>query len=70
VQIVVEDDGAGLSDGRHSEKNSTESGFGLFSIRERMSDLSGSLKIESHPGRGVRAILTAPLKPGDCVEMS
>ena len=70
VQIVVEDDGAGLSDGRHSEKNSTESGFGLFSIRERMSDLSGSLEIESHPGRGVRATLTAPLKLGDCVEMS
>jgi PAS domain S-box-containing protein len=64
IQIVVEDDGVGLTDGRHSEKNNTESGFGLFSIKERMSDLGGSLEIESHPGRGVRAILTAPLEPG------
>jgi signal transduction histidine kinase len=65
IQIVVADDGVGLADGRHPEKDSTESGFGLFSIKERMSDLSGSLEIESHPGRGVRAILTAPLESSD-----
>jgi len=65
VQIVVEDDGAGMADGRQPEKDNAEGGFGLFSIRERMSDLSGSLEIESHPGRGVRAILTAPLESGD-----
>jgi signal transduction histidine kinase len=43
--------------------DTTEKGFGLFSIKERMSDLSGSLEIESHPGQGVRVILTAPLEP-------
>jgi signal transduction histidine kinase len=64
VQIVVEDDGVGLADGRRPEMDATESGFGLFSIKERMSDLSGSLEIESHCGRGVRAILTAPLELG------
>ena len=64
VQIVVEDDGVGLADDRHPEKDSTEGGFGLFSIKERMSDLGGSLKIESHPRRGVRVTLTAPLEPG------
>ena len=61
IQIVVEDNGAGLSDGRHPD--TLEGGFGLFSIEERISDLGGSLEIESHPGRGVRAILTAPLEP-------
>ena len=65
VQIVVEDDGAGFADSRTPDKDSTESGFGLFSIKERMSDLNGSLEIESHPWQGVRAILTAPLEPGD-----
>jgi signal transduction histidine kinase len=65
VQIVVEDDGVGLADGMHPEKDTAEGGFGLFSIKERMSDLNGSFEIESHPGRGVRAILTAPLEPGD-----
>ncbi len=63
VQIVVEDDGVGLADGRHPEMDTNESGFGLFSIKERMSGLSGSLEIESHPGRGVKAILTALLEP-------
>jgi len=64
IRIVVEDDGVGLTDSRHPDKDTAESGFGLFSIRERMSDIGGSLEIESHPGRGVRAILTAPLEPG------
>jgi signal transduction histidine kinase len=35
-------------------------GFGLFSIEERMAALGGSLEIISGPGRGCRAILTAP----------
>lgn len=65
IQIVVEDDGVGLTDGKHPKKDSTESGFGLFSIEERMSDLNGSLEIESHAGQGFKAILTAPLKSGD-----
>jgi len=64
IRIIVEDDGAGMADDKHPEKDSTEGGFGLFSIKERMSDLGGSLKIEGHPGRGVRVILTAPLEPG------
>ena len=46
------------------EKDSADGGFGLFSIEERMSDLGGSLEIESHHGQGVRAILTAPLESG------
>jgi signal transduction histidine kinase len=62
VQIVIEDDGVGLANSMQPENNIAEGGFGLFSIEERMSDLSGSLEIESHPGRGVRAILTVPLE--------
>jgi signal transduction histidine kinase len=64
IRIIVEDDGTGMADGRHPEKDSSEGGFGLFSIKERMSDLGGSLKLESHPGRGVRVTLTAPLESG------
>jgi signal transduction histidine kinase len=65
AQVIVEDDGVGLADGMHPENDTaSDGGFGLFSIRERVSDLGGSLEIESHPGRGVRAILTAPLEPG------
>ena len=64
ARIVVEDDGVGLSGVTVPDRDGSEAGFGLFSIRERMSDLGGSLVIESLPGRGVRAILTALLEPG------
>ena len=61
VQIIVEDDGVGLVDGKIPAKT-TEAGFGLFSIEERMKDIGGSLTLESLPGKGVRATLIAPLE--------
>ncbi len=63
VQIVVEDDGVGLARDQLPEKKTGEGGFGLFSIKERMTDIGGSFEIESSPGQGVRAILSAPLEP-------
>lgn len=44
------------------EKKTAEAGFGLFSIEERINDIGGSLELESLPGKGVRATLTAPLE--------
>ena len=38
------------------------SGFGLFSIRERMEHFGGNLDVESKPGQGTRITLTMPLK--------
>ena len=43
--------------------------FGLFSIRERMQALGGSLELESADGKGTRATLVLPLgvaEAGDC----
>ena len=37
-------------------------GFGLFGIRERLSQLGGSLEIDSSPGQGCRSLLHAPLQ--------
>lgn len=60
LQLTVEDDGIGfdpdvvIADGKHE-------GFGLFSIRERMTDMGGTLKLVSRPGQGCRAILSMPL---------
>jgi PAS domain S-box-containing protein len=62
VEIVVEDDGVGMPDGWRPRGAPGESGFGLFSIEERVSDLGGTLTITSAPGGGVRALLTAPLE--------
>ena len=33
-----------------------KSGYGLFSIKERMADMVGSLEIVSEPGHGTKAI--------------
>jgi len=65
LRIVVEDDGVGLADAQHPEAHGNDGGFGLFSIRERMTDLDGSLDIDSRLGQGVRATLTMPLEPDE-----
>jgi len=58
ISISVEDDGIGFD---HSELSSS-SGFGIFSIRERLEQLAGHIEIESKPGRGSKITMTAPLK--------
>lgn len=60
ICIRVEDDGLGF-DVRILDKDTEKKGFGLFSIRERLTHIGGDIKIESAPGRGTIMILTAPL---------
>lgn len=59
VRIEVEDDGRGYEQVRVSPV-SAESGFGLFSIRERLAHLGGRLEVFSKVGRGTRAVIEAP----------
>ena len=61
IQIVVEDDGIGC-DPSHLAGGSKRraGGFGLYSIRERLTHMDGSVSIESD-GRGTRVTLLAPL---------
>ena len=61
VQVVVEDDGTGFDASVLLAGVHPAGGFGLFSIREQMGYLGGFFEIESTPGRGTRAVLTAPL---------
>ncbi|MDD4888966.1 MAG: PAS domain S-box protein [Phycisphaerae bacterium] len=62
VQIVVDDRGLGFSPADLANAGGgSNSGFGLFSIRERLQLLGGELTIDSVPGRGSRFILEAPL---------
>jgi PAS domain S-box-containing protein len=61
LRVIVEDDGAGFDLGRASVTGSP-SGFGLFSIRERLDYLGGQVKIRSEPGEGTRITLIAPLR--------
>jgi signal transduction histidine kinase/ActR/RegA family two-component response regulator len=45
-----------------------QSGFGLFSIRERLELLGGKLEIDSAPGQGCRVTLAAPVSQPALVE--
>ena len=61
-KIVVKDDGIGFNPEDVYRGANQEVKFGLFSIQERMTDLGGSLDIESEPGKGCKATLTVPLE--------
>ena len=59
VKIIVEDDGRGFAVDQAMEKNLH---FGLHTMRERAEAASGTLRIESAPGRGTRVIVRLPLE--------
>lgn len=61
LALTVRDDGQGCDPAMALDGESSEGGFGLFSIRERMSDLGGALEIESEPGQGFTATLLLPV---------
>jgi PAS domain S-box-containing protein len=62
IYINVVDDGTGFISGVENLTSNRVGGFGLFSIRERLSYLGGSLEIDSKPSKGTRATLVAPIK--------
>ncbi|MEW6586137.1 MAG: PAS domain S-box protein [Nitrospirota bacterium] len=62
VWIEVRDDGIGFDVSHIDPHSSRTSGFGLFTINERLKYLGGQFKVESKPGSGTRAVLIAPIK--------
>ena len=59
--LTVQDDGVGFDPGEISKNKGQDSGFGLFSIKERMSDMNGTFEMVSAPGKGSKALLTVPI---------
>ena len=64
VRILVADNGRGIpksdaaGDGDHKK-----GGFGLFSLRNRLEHLGGTVRIRSRPGHGTCVKLLVPLEP-------
>lgn len=62
LRVIVQDSGRGCNSpgagGRHDDR---PGGFGLLSIRERLTFMGGRLTLESAPGRGTSVLLTVPL---------
>ena len=59
LQVLVEDEGVGMV-ARDEETLLQGSGFGLFSIRERLEMLGGRMEIDSTVNQGTRIVLTVP----------
>jgi PAS domain S-box-containing protein len=59
-RIVITDDGKGCGPEDLARMGAREGGFGLFSIRERLADYGGELKITSEPGKGCEITMTVP----------
>jgi PAS domain S-box-containing protein len=62
ICVTVADDGVGFNATLFKSRSSRRSGWGLFSVQERLTHIGGSLEIESNRGKGTKIILTAPLK--------
>jgi len=61
LSITVTDEGIGFEPAELDDRSKAgEVGWGLFSIRERLTLLGGRVEIESAPGKGARIRLVAP----------
>ncbi len=65
LRIVVSDFGKGFDPDRVWESSKQQSGFGLFSIRERLEFLGGRFEIESALGKGATFTLIAPVEKAE-----
>jgi len=64
IQIAVKDDGTGFDVSHlHARAADESAGFGLLSIRERLTHLGGRIDIHSAPNQGTEVILTVPVEP-------
>ena len=61
IQISVEDDGVGFDSSEINSDSGSRNSFGLFSVRERLNYLKGSLEIHSGLGQGTQVLVTVPL---------
>lgn len=64
IRVLVGDDGVGFEPAQLTAEGGSTGGFGLLSIRERLTLLGGRMEIDSAPGQGTRFTLWAPLRRG------
>ncbi len=64
IEIRVEDDGAGFDPSQICQPPGKKSCLGLFSIKQRIEYLGGTITTDSEPGRGSRIALFVPMNLG------
>ena len=60
IRVTVKDNGIGFNPEQVQQNVSSEGGLGLFSIEERMTDLGGTLIIDSRAHHGTTIVMTIP----------
>lgn len=64
LTILVDDNGVGFEiSPDHTPRISEATGFGLFSIRERLRSVGGRMLVDSRPGKGCRVFLSIRRNP-------
>jgi signal transduction histidine kinase len=66
VLVTVEDNGRGFD--LESETAADDRGLGLIAMGERVAHVSGTLRLESTPGKGTRVTAELPARPRTTVE--
>ena len=62
VSIFIQDDGKGIDPMKALKDNSSNEGFGLRSLNERVKYLNGEVVLDSKTGVGTRLTITIPIK--------
>ena len=62
IHVSVEDNGCGFDPEQCLSIHNHYDGFGLFSIRQRLEDLGGQMRVDSAPQQGCRITIIAPLR--------
>ena len=65
LRLVIADSGRGFDPASARPIGDVSAACGLFTIRERLNLVGGSVQIDSAPGRGTRATLLAPIRAAD-----
>jgi signal transduction histidine kinase len=60
VELVVHDNGIGLPTTAAADEEPC-AGYGLFSVRERLNEVGGTLEVKSQRGQGTRCRILVPL---------
>ena len=61
IMLEVSDEGVGFDLEKTDPSRSGQTGLGLFSVRERIRLVGGTIDIDTAPGQGTRIRITAPL---------
>jgi PAS domain S-box-containing protein len=62
VVLIIEDDGVGFDPNKKQRVTKSGRGLGLIGIRERAAIVSGSVEIESTPGKGTTIYVRVPFQ--------